>query len=125
MITYISKSEMIEKFGKNYFGLTQFFVDKRLKPKIYIRNDIGGKWLPEIMRKWVQISILAHEEEHARRGKGSLEFYSWVVGFKACPYGWALSVLLSLTPLRIKMYPAMSSAFILFISFWLLIHFKS
>ena len=113
MINYITKAAMIDKFGKNYSGLTQFFVGT-FKPIIHIRNDIGGKWLPKFMRKWVEKSVLAHEEEHVKNGEGSSELKAWIAGFKGNWKGFILGFLLSLTFSRMKMYPALTAGITLF-----------
>ena len=113
---------MLEKFGKNYFGLTQFFVDKRIEPKIYIRNDIGGNWLPVFMRTWVEESVLAHEEEHVRNGKDSAELKSWLAGFMGNWKGFVLGFLLSLTPSRMKMYPALTTAIVMIVGVGLFVY---
>lgn len=122
MINYITKQEMIEKFGRNYFGLTQFFVDETLEPVIYIRNDIGEKCLPNRLRNWVEESVFAHEQEHIKNGRRSLELKSWVAGFKGNWKGFILGLLLSLTPSRIKMYPALTATIAVIIGVGLLVY---
>ena len=113
MIDYITKSEMTDKFGKNYFGLTEHFAEQ--PAKVYIRNDLP---------KCVQQSVLGHEMQHVKDGLGGPEWKAWIAGFKASPRGWVLGVLMSLTLSRLKMYPALTSAFVLFVGFCLLVYFK-
>ena len=94
MEIYLSKASMLERFQYPYFGITDYGTRE-----IFIRSDLP---------KCVQISVLAHEREHARAGhKGSFwldEPRAWWAGFKGQPVGFFLGILLSLVPGRLALY---------------------
>jgi len=94
MINYITKAEMTEKFGKNYFGLVKFFVEG--EPKIYIRSG-----LPERVTKFIE----AHELQHVKDGVNGSELNAFIAGVKITPIGALQTILMSLTPSRLRMYP--------------------
>ncbi len=104
---------MIAKFKKNYFGLVEFFV--QAEPKVYVRND-----LPPLVAKFVE----AHELQHVKDGVNGGEFSAFIAGVKATPLGALQAVLMSLSPSRLKMYPALASGIGLSLSAILLIIFS-
>jgi hypothetical protein len=94
MEIYLTKSEMLARFKFPYFGITLYSTKE-----FFIRKD-----LPVC----VQISVLAHENNHLERGyQGAFwkdEPPAWWAGLKAQPLGFFLGILLSLNPERLALY---------------------
>lgn len=103
MMNYISKVEMIRRFGEPYFGYTDIPAGARsglpYEATVYIRDDLP---------KWVKKSVEAHELCHAKDKKFNSQFErevrAWWAGFKGHPIGFFYGILLSLTPERIGLY---------------------
>ena len=112
MLYYITKAEMIEKWGKNYFGLTVHKVQG--EADIYIQSTLPNP---------VQESVLAHEQYHAKGNRDELG--AWIAGAKGNFKGFLLGIFFSLAPSRIKMYPEIFSAIALAAGFTALIYFTS
>jgi len=103
VVKYVSKREMLFRFKGDYFGYTVF-----RNKNIYIRYDIlNDEYFPTFNR-WLQESLLGHEQHHATYGdRGGFiynEVPAWWAGFKAQPVGWLLSIVMSLRPSRLGLY---------------------
>ena len=94
-MVFISKEEMVTKFGEDYFGYS-------------IPNV--GVWVREDLPDSVKTSVTAHEMYHYndttfyQSSAFMRELKANIAGFKSTPIGFFYGILLSLSPSRISLY---------------------